>query len=184
MLKSADFSNNSRLSGAIPTTVGLLTNLESFAVTESRVSGTIPIEIGELTLLTTLSLGGNRLAGRLPDTVGLLSRLEHLLLNNNALTGTIPTTVSRLKNLVEVDFSFNDFKDGADNICAMNSTILSTYAADCFMDDIPSIPLEIGKYFSASLSCDSSFRSRSISLPTSLLVLHFLLQREERRMRG
>lgn len=143
MLKSADFSNNSRLSGSIPTTIGLLTNLESFAVTESGMSGTIPIEIGELTLLKTLSLGGNMLAGLLPDTVGLLSLLEHLLLNNNALGGTIPTTVSRLKNLIEVDFSFNGFEDGADNICAMNSTILSTYAADCFMDDIPSIPLEI-----------------------------------------
>jgi len=182
MLKSAQFSNNSMLAGSIPTTIGLLTNLANFEVAESQISGTIPLEIGELTQLTTLSLGGNMLAGRLPDTVGLLSSLKYLLLNNNALAGTIPTTVSRLSNLIEVDFSFNEFEDGAENICAINSTILSTYLADCLVESIPSIPLEIGKYFSAFLSPDAVFRSGSISLSTSLLVLHFLLQREEGRM--
>lgn len=182
MLKSAQLSNNARLAGPIPTTIGLLTNLENFVVTESAISGTIPPEIGELTLLKTLSLEGNMLLGSLPTTMGLLSSLQFLQLKDNALSGTIPTTVSGMKNLMEVDFSFNLFVDGAENICNVNSTILSKYETDCIAESLPSIPQEICRYFSACLSFDVAYHSHSISLATSLLVLHRLLQRGLWRM--
>jgi len=55
-----DFSNNPSLEGSIPTTIGLLTNLENYTITNSSFDGTLPREIGNATALVEIHANSNR----------------------------------------------------------------------------------------------------------------------------
>jgi LRR receptor-like serine/threonine-protein kinase FLS2 len=60
LVKSVEFSDNSNLEGSIPTTIGLLTNLEIFSIENSNVAGAIPAEIGGATSLVEIRAANNR----------------------------------------------------------------------------------------------------------------------------
>ena len=87
------------LSGSIPVSIGLLTNIEFFRLSNNQFTGKIPSEVGSLTALTYLSLFGNALTGTIPSEVGGLTALTLLKLASNALTGSIPTDVGGLARL-------------------------------------------------------------------------------------
>jgi hypothetical protein len=52
---------NFRLSGSVPTQIGLLSNLEEFTADQCNFTGTIPSQIGVLSLLENFALGESRL---------------------------------------------------------------------------------------------------------------------------
>ena len=95
------------LSGSIPVSTGLLTNIELFRLSNNQFTGTIPSEVGSLTALTQLGLSGNTLTGSIPSEVGGLTALTKLDLYSNALTGTIPTEVEGLTALTYLGLSGN-----------------------------------------------------------------------------
>ena len=95
------------LSGAIPTEIGKLTNLEGLWLDHNSLSGTIPTEIGKLTNLEQLGLHNNSLSGTIPAEIGKLTALEILRLHNNSLSGTIPTEIGKLTNLRRLDLGGN-----------------------------------------------------------------------------
>jgi hypothetical protein len=84
-------SNN--ISGRIPTSIGLLTDLASLSITTSTLSGAIPTEMARLTKLQRLWLYDNRLSGRIPLEFSALTNLEVVELYQNNLTGVMPPMV-------------------------------------------------------------------------------------------
>ena len=54
------------------------------------LSGTLPISIGLLSNLQILDLSSNNLSGIIPDSLGQLSNLQYVGLSSNKLSGIIP----------------------------------------------------------------------------------------------
>lgn len=79
-----------KLSGRIPTELGLLTNLIFLDLEFNALNGTIPTELCQLTNLQYLSLRGNLLTGPLPSCMGLWTDLDTLYLELNQLDGSFP----------------------------------------------------------------------------------------------
>jgi Leucine-rich repeat (LRR) protein len=78
--------------------------LRSLAVDSNRLTGTLPSEIGLLTNMETLHIQGLRvinigLDGALPNEIGLLENLQSFFLPDNYVTRTVPSTLSLLTNL-------------------------------------------------------------------------------------
>lgn len=67
-----DVSNN-RLSGRLPSQVGLLRNAKTLNLANNRLSGSVPCELG-LARATRVDISGNRFQGKLPKQVSALGR--------------------------------------------------------------------------------------------------------------
>ena len=98
-----------RLSGALPSSLGDLTNLHSLHLNGNALSGSLPSSLGDLTNLTWLDLNGNDFSGVLPAELGDLTNLEVMWLERNQLSGVLPAELGDLTNLVGLDLSSNDF---------------------------------------------------------------------------
>ena len=89
-LQVLDLSGN-RLNGAIPTTLGNLSNLIHLDLSGNQLSGLIPwTQVKSLTMLIHLDLSANNLDG--PIEVDNLPDLQVLALSSNNLSGPIPST--------------------------------------------------------------------------------------------
>ena len=102
-------AHGNRLSGTIPSTIGLLTNLLVFDVGQNQLNGTIPSELGDLKQLGYLDASYNSLMGTLPHSLGQLLLAKYFLVNNNKLNGHIPKSLSALTLLREFFVSSNLF---------------------------------------------------------------------------
>ena len=90
---------DSQLTGAMPTELGTLTNLQRLVLSQNRLTGPIPAWLGDLSNLQELSLWGNRLSGPIPASLSDLANLRFLILSGTQLTGEIPTELRHLVNL-------------------------------------------------------------------------------------
>ena len=88
-----------RLTGQIPTVLGVLSNLQKLDLYNNQLTGQIPTALGGLSNLQKLSLGNNQLTGQIPTSLGSLSNLVYLSLFANQLTGSIPAELGGLSNL-------------------------------------------------------------------------------------
>ena len=91
--------SNMGLSGAIPESIGDLTELTHLGLKNNNLTGEIPENIGNLTNLTQLNLAGNTLSGSIPDTIFNLQKLVRLDISNNQFTGSIPNSIDNLTAL-------------------------------------------------------------------------------------
>jgi hypothetical protein len=96
-----------QLTGAIPTVLGDLVNLEKLDLSGNHLTGAIPTVLGDLVSLARLDLSGNQLTGAMPTGLGNLVNLEELDLSDNQLTRAIPAELGDLANLVGLDLSGN-----------------------------------------------------------------------------
>ncbi|CUG93760.1 GP46-like surface antigen, putative [Bodo saltans] len=87
------------LSGTLPDSLGSLTSLRSFFLSDNIISGTLPETLASLTNLRNLQANMNALTGPLPSSWGSLTVLLTLLLNGNHLTGTLPSKWSTMISL-------------------------------------------------------------------------------------
>ncbi|KAK7306972.1 hypothetical protein VNO77_39632 [Canavalia gladiata] len=106
-LESLEFRSNTGLIGKIPSSFGILKNLQSLVLLENGLTGQIPPEIGNLNKLKRLVLAGNKFTGHIPDTFSALSDLLILDISSNALSGTLPLTLGGLTSLLKLDVSHN-----------------------------------------------------------------------------
>jgi len=81
-----------QFTGGIPTTLGLLTNLDFFSATYSGLSGRLPTELSD-TSLTEVFLYGNNLSGEIPSEWGEKLKFKYLFLEQNQLSGVIPSSI-------------------------------------------------------------------------------------------
>lgn len=82
--------DSNKVTGTIPTEMGLLTELASISITNATLTGTIPSELGDLSSLRRLWLYSNQLTGTIPASLRRLTELEVLELHENNLGGEMP----------------------------------------------------------------------------------------------
>ncbi|KAH7670718.1 Non-specific serine/threonine protein kinase protein [Dioscorea alata] len=100
---------DNRLEGAVPATIGQLHELVKLDLSRNLLTGSIPPEISNCSQLTYLDLSQNNLSGEIPPEISTIEILNYLNLSRNHLSQSIPKTIAGMKSLTSADFSFNDF---------------------------------------------------------------------------
>lgn len=93
--------------GTIPTEVGLLSSLSSFAVTNTTLQGSLPSELFLLPELNSVLITDCVLTGTLPSTILQAPSLSWLHLRGNSIEGTIENAAN--PGLLELDLGSNQF---------------------------------------------------------------------------
>ncbi|CAI7787870.1 unnamed protein product [Closterium sp. NIES-54] len=112
-LISHSLLNDNALSGSIPDTISMLTNLNGLDLSNNALTGSIPGSISALSALgalyerCTLNLAINKLTGPIPAGLGNLDALNHLNVVSNHLNGTIPPSLGGLLSLQHLYLSVN-----------------------------------------------------------------------------
>ena len=93
-----------KLTGTIPSEIGLASNLSFFWVFDNFLSGTVPIEMWKHLSLFASSVENNpELGGTLPTEIGLSSSLGVLLIEKTQISGTIPSEVGLLTSMFAIE---------------------------------------------------------------------------------
>ncbi|MBI1767666.1 MAG: peptidoglycan DD-metalloendopeptidase family protein [Bacteroidetes bacterium] len=107
MMNYISLSRNVGITGAIPASLGTLTNIQQIYLYQNALTGAIPSSLFNLPSLTILSLLSNKLSGPIPDNIGNATNLTSLSLSQNKLTSSIPTSIINLTHLNVLDLSQN-----------------------------------------------------------------------------
>ncbi|XP_061980343.1 leucine-rich repeat receptor protein kinase HPCA1-like isoform X2 [Populus nigra] len=92
------FESN-KLTGSIPSTLGLVKTLEVVRLDNNSFRGSVPSNINGLTIVSTMFLSNNDLTGPLPNLTGM-NVLTYLDMSNNSFEGTeFPPWLSTLQSL-------------------------------------------------------------------------------------
>ena len=106
-LKLLSFYNNN-VTGSIPSEIGNLTKLEKLFLDINAISGSIPTTITNLTSLQRLHLQNNNLSGSIPAQIGSMTSLQYIKLDHNAITGSIPTSINTLDQALHLHLDGNN----------------------------------------------------------------------------
>lgn len=87
------FLLNGALSGTIPLTIGVWTNLQYVVCLGRRAARCASLLSPHFLLCRILQLGGNALSGSIPDVFGNMNQLYLLDLSGNRLIGNIPASL-------------------------------------------------------------------------------------------
>jgi len=97
-----------KLSGTIPTSIGLLASLKRLDLAENKIHGSIPEELYQLTELNAIYFNENQFTGTLSESIGNMTELKHLYLGQNQFHGHIPQNL-KYKPLRTLSFYQNRF---------------------------------------------------------------------------
>ncbi|THG09389.1 hypothetical protein TEA_022462 [Camellia sinensis var. sinensis] len=112
------------LTGAIPLILGQLLSLSVLNLSRNSFTGTIPSGFSSLLNLSTLDLSSNFLFGPIPNNLGSLSRLKFLHLQNNSFDASIPVELASLSQLIVLDLGHNGLSGSLPNGLFSNLTQL------------------------------------------------------------
>lgn len=136
------FTNNN-LTGAIPSSLGNLTDLNTLDLSRNNLTN-IPSSLGNLTNLTSLNLSENKLTGSIPSSLGSLTNLTSLDLSFNSLTGSIPLWLSNLTGLNTLDLSSNKLT-GSISYSLGNINLMNLGLSDNLLNG--KVPYTLGHYY-------------------------------------
>ena len=110
-LEASEVGNN--LSGTIPTSIGMLSEIRTLNIRESNLIGELPCELGELENLTGILLEDNQFSGGIPSSLGTIPALGtagigYLGLSNNQLSGCFPESLMALCDIQVETFGNSD----------------------------------------------------------------------------
>ncbi|KAM4126248.1 hypothetical protein ACB094_01G373500 [Castanea mollissima] len=92
---------SNKLTGMIPTTLGLVRTLEVIRFDRNSITGPMPSNINNLVNVNQLYLSNNNLSGPIPNLTGMNS-LNYLEMENTQLRGEVPVSLFSLRNLQTV----------------------------------------------------------------------------------
>ncbi|XAR59545.1 Non-specific serine/threonine protein kinase [Bertholletia excelsa] len=104
---TALYLSDNKLSGIVPPTLGQLFSLSVLDLSQNSLTGPIPLSFGSLGNLTSLDMSSNFLSGIIPPSIGNLFKLQFLNLSSNNLSSSIPAQLGDLSSLVDLDLSLN-----------------------------------------------------------------------------
>ncbi|KAG8492637.1 hypothetical protein CXB51_010084 [Gossypium anomalum] len=96
-----------QLTGEIPASLGLLSNLKYLSFYDNSLRGSIPPSLGNLSSLEVLALMINGLTGIIPENLGQLANLSYFLVVGNSISGIVPATLFNLSNIRVFDIGGN-----------------------------------------------------------------------------
>ena len=100
-------ASSNALAGHVPP-AQLMVGVSFWSLHTNRLSGTLPTEVGLLTTMRDrLHLHTNRISGVLPTQLGMLTQVALPALHKNAISGTLPTELARLEQLLFPSLSYN-----------------------------------------------------------------------------
>lgn len=85
MLCFSIFAGGNKLTGEIPSELGLLTSLEELELGHNNINGNIPTELGSISRLQLIQLDNNNLPGSIPTEFGFLSSLEVIVIGKHSM---------------------------------------------------------------------------------------------------
>lgn len=85
------------------------TNFVSLQLQHNKISGAIPSEVGMSQRFELLFLYHNSFQGFIPPEIGNFSNLQHLDVSSNSLNGKIPTELGNLTSLTMLNLFLNSF---------------------------------------------------------------------------
>ncbi|XVF57814.1 hypothetical protein PTKIN_Ptkin07bG0012600 [Pterospermum kingtungense] len=106
MLTDIDFSSN-LLSGTLPSSIGNLSSLNTFPISDNQLSGKIPDIWNNTPYLWLIDLSNNSLSGNIPESIGSLTALKFLRLSRNNLSGKILPTLQKCTSIENLDVGDN-----------------------------------------------------------------------------
>ncbi|KAL7432758.1 hypothetical protein ACHAXH_004649 [Discostella pseudostelligera] len=93
-------SDNSGLSGSLPTYIGDLTSLSSLSIYQTSMSGTLPESLYNLPKLSSLRIYKSKFSGGISSNIGKLSgALRWLWIHENQFNGRLPEELGSLSKL-------------------------------------------------------------------------------------
>jgi len=101
---------NAGIIGTLPSTIGMLSNLEYFDLAYTDISGTLPTSLGDLSSLQYFYVQYTSVVGQIPSSLGKLTSIVELYINHGSFTGTIPSQIGKM---------------GAINVLGLNSNSLT-----------------------------------------------------------
>jgi Leucine-rich repeat (LRR) protein len=114
------------LSGYIPASIGILTNLTALELSDNSLSHIIPDVFGAMTNLSTIDLSWNELLrGPIPTSLVLLPNIEVIILGGNGLSGHIDTAFDPAvqRRLKHVSLHYNKFSGSVPETLLQNLAI-------------------------------------------------------------
>ncbi|CAH2063764.1 unnamed protein product [Thlaspi arvense] len=99
-----------RLSGYIPSELGLLDSLVRLELGRNNFSKPVPTRLFNAVNLRYIDLSHNSISGPIPAQIRALKNLTHLDLSSNLLNGSLPESLTELGSLVgTLNLSYNRF---------------------------------------------------------------------------
>jgi len=108
-LKILHVGDNDLVAGALPTSISLLTRLETLVIEDTNIGGTLPPTIGDLTGLRTFRAARTLLEGTLPKEVGMCQMLEVFDISGTRFTGTLPPELGQLTMVITLGLDQTQF---------------------------------------------------------------------------
>lgn len=144
------FANDGReggkLTGTLPSELGIMTNLKEIRLTRAQIDGSIPSEVWLLTQLNLLDLHTNNLTGSIPSELGLMGNMTILYLGNNGLTGFIPSELGLISSMCCVYLHNNRFTGSIPSELGPFTSFRDLYLSSNRLTG--SIPTELGQMLS------------------------------------
>ncbi|CAB9510761.1 leucine Rich Repeat [Seminavis robusta] len=156
-----------KLTGTLPSEIGLLTHLQLILLSHTSIAGTIPSEIGLATQLTEFRAAYSNMEGTLPKELyakltdlvafvvndcnfsgtispllGRLTGLQWLSLSNNNFDGTIPNEIESLTDMRRLEVNGNQFTGTVPvSVCEnLDVTFEVVVVADCLPNPRTGVP--------------------------------------------
>ncbi|KAF8102167.1 hypothetical protein N665_0201s0449 [Sinapis alba] len=99
-----------RLSGYIPSELGLLDSLLRLELSRNNFSKPVPTRLFNAVNLRYIDLSHNSISGPVPAQIKALKNLTHIDLSSNRLNGSLPESLTQLGSLVgTLNLSYNRF---------------------------------------------------------------------------
>lgn len=164
--------DNNRLTGVIPSELGLCRSLALLNLAHNRLTGSLPAPLGNLTNLQVLNLQQNELIGFIPYQLTNLQILQRMNFSSNSIHGSIPISISRLQHLTNLDLRENNLSGSIPNsIGTLNSLLELQLGNNQLSGDIPAMPSSLQIALNLSNNLFQGRIPETLSRLTALEVL-------------
>ncbi|XP_047329901.1 probable LRR receptor-like serine/threonine-protein kinase At1g74360 [Impatiens glandulifera] len=122
--------SGNKLSGPLPSQIGLMKNFSMLHLGFNQISGELPPQVGQL-LLFSLNITQNNFTGAIPIEIGSAKCLQNLDLSYNNFSGQFTASLNKLTELSKFNISYNHYISGV----IPQTGQLATFEKDSFLGD-------------------------------------------------